>query len=164
MNFILNKNCFNIDNVCFLETKHNIVMENGHFTKMFYSTSEFILNNIFIDFEIIVKDIHQLVNEYNNYGNGGKYIMYFDLNIENMRIFQKIMDIEKQILEYYLKYRNIDKKCEYILKNQIMNKNLKFYRNATTQDNIMFYLKISGVWENNSQIGITYKVLEYSTI
>jgi len=139
-------------------------MENGHFTKMFYSTSEFILNNIFIDFEIIVKDIHQLVNEYNNYGNGGKYIMYFDLNIENMRIFQKIMDIEKQILEYYLKYRNIDKKCEYILKNQIMNKNLKFYRNATTQDNIMFYLKISGVWENNSQIGITYKVLEYSTI
>jgi hypothetical protein len=160
MNFILNKDFFNIDNVCFLETKNNIVMENGNFTKMFYSTSEYILNNIFIDFQINVKDIHQINNEYNNYY--GKYIMYFDLNNENMRIFQKIMDIEKQILEYYLKYRNIDKKCEFILKNQIMNKNLKFYRNLNTQENIMFYLKISGVWENNSQIGITYKVLEYS--
>ena len=161
MNFILNKDFFNIDNVCFLETKNNIVMENGNFTKMFYSTSEYILNNIFIDFQINVKDIHQINNEYyNNYY--GKYIMYFDLNNENMRIFQKIIDIEKQILEYYLKYRNIDKKCEFILKNQIMNKNLKFYRNVNTQENIMFYLKISGVWENNSQIGITYKMLEYS--
>jgi hypothetical protein len=160
MNFILNKEYFDIDNVCFLETKNNIVMENGNFTKMIYSTSEFILNNIFIDFEIIVKDIHQINNEY-SFGNGGKYIMYFDLNNENVRTFKKIMDIEKQILEYYLKYRNIEKKCEYILKNQIMNKNLKFYKSTNSEENL-FYLKISGVWENNLQIGITYKVLEYS--
>ena len=72
-------------------------------------------------------------------------------------------------MKYYLKYKGIDKCCEYILKNQIINKNFKFFRNNKKQklqeyingDYGNFYIKISGIWENNTKIGITYKIIEY---
>ena len=153
MNFILDKNKFDVDNIQLSEMKHNIIIY-GNFTKIFYSTPFFVLNNIFIDFEIKPK-------HYESYTTtGNKYIIYFDFN-ENMETLQKIIDIEKQILDYYLMYRNICKKPEYILKNQIMNKNFKYYkemRNNLTF-NTKFYLKISGIWENQQHIGITYKII-----
>lgn len=172
MNFILDKDSFCIDNIHFSEVKHNIIID-GNFTKLFYSTPFFILNNIFIDMKIVARDFRQINSAYYNkhYENGGynvninnvgKYIMYFDL-MENMDILHKIVDIEKHILDYYLTYRGIRKIPEYIFKNQIMNKNLKFYKNMQTDENsVKFYLKISGIWENNSQIGITYKIVNYS--
>jgi hypothetical protein len=177
MNFILNKNTFNIDNLHFLEYKNNIIMD-GNFSKLFYSDSNFIINNIFIDFEIIPINISELIfyNQYNN----SKFIMYFDIN-ENIKFIEKIIEIEENILKYYLKYKGINKSCEYILKNQILNKNLKFFRNNKNHSTINknhnindneiikdstenygnFYIKISGIWENNTKIGITYKIVEY---
>jgi hypothetical protein len=163
MNFILNKDAFKIDYIHLLEPKHNIIM-NGNFTKIFYSTPFFILNNIFIDFEIVPTEIHQINSYYTDTNDSkGKYIMYFDVNSHNTKIINKITEIEKKILEYYLKYRNICKICECTLRNQIMNKNLKFYKNAANsyENSGKYYLKISGIWENHTHIGITYKVVEY---
>jgi hypothetical protein len=58
-----------------------------------------------------------------------------------------------------MNYHSIyDKIPEYILNNHIVNKKLKFYKNAEMKN---YYLKISGVWENNSHIGITYKISDY---
>jgi hypothetical protein len=161
MNFILNQDGFCIDYVYFLESKINMMME-GNFTKIFYSTPFVILNNIFIDIKIVPKNIHKM-NNYNEYSReNGKYIIYFDLN-ENMKFFHTFIEIEKKILEYYKQYRCIDKIPEYTLKNQIMNGYLKFYNNMAegSQNSNNYYLKISGVWENYTNFGITYKIIEY---
>uniref|UniRef100_A0A6C0I0J1 Uncharacterized protein n=1 Tax=viral metagenome TaxID=1070528 RepID=A0A6C0I0J1_9ZZZZ len=159
MNFLLSIDNYNLDNVHFLESKHNMIMD-GNFTKIFYSNSFIIINNIFIDFEIVPINIQELNtnNQYNNI----KYIMYFDI-YENTEIIKKIIEIEENILNYYLKYNGINKTCEYILKNQIFNKNFKFYRNNKNLNEKYgkFFLKISGIWENNTKIGITYKIVEY---
>jgi len=165
MNFILDKDAFCIDHVHFSEVKHNIIID-GNFTKICYSTPYFVLNNIFIDMEIVAKDFRQINSSYYNYASSnntvGKYILYFDLN-ENLETMQKMIDIEKQILDYYLLYRGIRKIPEYIFKNQIANKNLKFYKNINSNETLTkFYLKISGIWENNMQIGITYKIVNYA--
>jgi len=157
MNFILDKNKFSVDNIHFSEIKHNIIIY-GNFTKIFYSTPYFVLNNIFIDFEIIPTEFRQYTTTTKSVN---KYIVYFDLCNENVEILQKIIDIEKYILDYYFIYRNICKTPEYILKNQIMNKNFKFYKETRnlSSSNEKFYLKISGVWENNQKFGITYKIM-----
>jgi hypothetical protein len=175
MNFILDKDDFYIDHVHFSEVKHNIIID-GNFTKLFYCGPYYVLNNIFIDMEIVPKDIRQIHSSYYMDGNNNnKYIMYFDLN-ENIETLQKIVEIEKNILDYYLKYRGVQKIPEYIFKNQIMNKNLKFYKQNHQKtyhyqqedyqqlqyNQHKFYLKISGIWENNMQIGITYKIVNYS--
>lgn len=174
MNFILDKDSFYVENLYFSEIKHNIIID-GKFTKLFYSTPFFLLNNIFIDLKIVTKDLREINSLYHNkyYGsysayynsisnNSGKYIMYFDMT-ENKETLEKMIEIEKNILDYYSLYRGINKIPEYIFKNQIMNKNLKFYKNMYSDENSTnFYLKISGIWENNSQIGITYKIVNYS--
>jgi hypothetical protein len=109
MNFILDKNDFSVDHLHFSEMKHNIIIY-GNFSKIFYSTPFFVLNNILIDFEIIPTEFRQLLcmkttttmppsNISSNYGN--KYAIYFDLCENNIKIMQKIIEIEKNILDYY---------------------------------------------------------------
>ena len=161
MNLILDINNFNIYNLQFSESKNNIIID-GSFTKTYYSTENYILNGIFLIFDIKPTEVNKFVyhNEYNNSDRNDKYIIYFELN-ENMELFQNIIDVEKKILEYYKNYKNCNKIPDYILKNHIMNKNLKYYKNIHGDMN-KFYLKISGIWENYNHFGITYKIVEYS--
>jgi len=166
MNFIVNVNNFNTNHLHFLEPKNNIIMD-GSFTKTYYSNENFILNGIFLNFEIKPTEINKIsyYNERNDYDRNDKYIMYFDLN-ENIEVCKKVIDIEKSILDYYMKYRCISgdnsKIPDFSLKNHIINKNLKFYKNVNCNMN-KFYLKISGIWENHRYFGITYKIVEYKS-
>ena len=160
MNLILNIDDLNINNLQFSESKNNIIID-GSFTKTYYSTENYILNGIFLNFEIKTNQVNKIVyyNDY-HYERNDKYIMYFEWN-ENTELLQSIIDIEKKILEYYKNYKNCNKIPDFILKNHIMNKNLKYYKNIHGDMN-KFYLKISGIWENYNHFGITYKIVECS--
>ena len=59
-----------------------------------------------------------------------------------------------------------DKKNNFILTKQLYSGNLKLYKEfndskiTNNEKKISFIIKISGIWESNEEIGITYKIME----
>jgi len=175
MNFLLNIEDVSTTNIYFSNAKHNMIMD-GNFTKLIYSTEYCTTNGLCIDLGLVPTEIHKMNSYYNDIRSNNKYIMYFDMNLENRTMIQQMMKIEQDVLTYYMEYCGITlKRADYILKTQLMNQNVKFYshvRNVSHDNSFRgdgedtvnagnFYLKISGIWENETNLGITYKVVEY---
>jgi hypothetical protein len=85
-----------------------------------------------------------------------------------------LIDIEKTILNTYKTINNLNKNICFGLSNQLYSGMFKIYRETVNFDKSKdscntvehtsskpkhLFLKISGIWENESDIGITYKVL-----
>jgi hypothetical protein len=161
MNILLYSNDFDISNIYFLDKKTNMIMD-GVFTKIIYSNNCISMNGLYID--VPIKNI---INK-----NNSKNIIQLDV-ISNKEIIQKMIDIEKQLLHYYLQYFSLsyekrettiqNKTIIYNLKNQIQNGSIKYYKEYEyySQKPCSFYIKFSGIWENQSEIGITFKLIEY---
>jgi len=166
MNILLYINNFNLSQIYFLDKKTNIIMD-GVFTKMIYSNNCMTMNGLYIDFPI--KNI--MTNKINS-----KHILQLD-TITNKDLFQKLIDIEKQVLMYYIQYflplqsefqtsekRNQlqNKTIVYALKNQLQSGSIKYYKEYDYYSKPgLLYIKISGIWENQNEIGITFKLIEY---
>ena len=94
------------------------------------------------------------------------YVLTIDTN-QHKEWTNRIHVIERQILQYYQMYYNIQKNSVYILRNQLQKGIIKYYRDNEKnylQASTGYYLKISGIWETQTDIGITFKVIEYGTI
>ena len=88
MNIILKLYKFKCENIQYLDTKKNIIM-NGNFTKIIYSDNNITLNGIYIDCPF---SIEQLDNSFQTN-------MIF--NLDNTNFFNEIIKIENDILTYY---------------------------------------------------------------
>jgi len=166
MNILLYINNFNLSQIYFLDKKTNIIMD-GVFTKIIYSNNCMTMNGLYIDFP--VKNI--MTNKINS-----KNILQLD-TIINKDLFQKLIDIEKQILMYYITYFSPlqsefhtnekmntlqNKTIVYNLKNQLQSRSIKYYKEYDCYSKSgLLYIKISGIWENQNEIGITFKLIEY---
>jgi len=141
---------FHIQNIYFLEKKINMIMD-GFFTKFVWTNSFMTMNGLF--FKLPPCSV--------NYSN----ILTIDINSHREWIY-KLYVIEKQLLQYYQMYFNIINKTPvYTLKSQLQKGTMKYYRDIETgSTNTVFYLKISGIWENQNEIGITFKIIEYGRI
>ena len=52
-----------------------------------------------------------------------------------------------------------------LLYNTLMNGSIKLYvKQYSNLSNLKYIIKISGVWENDKEVGITYKFLEISDL
>jgi|688.fasta_scaffold01837_2 hypothetical protein len=148
MNILLTTKDLCIDNVQFLDTKDNIIMD-GNFTKLVYADPLITMNGLYIYFPILLKSVH-------------KNIAFFDVN-ENRTLLKEIFDIEKNILQYY---KEIYDKTELeisSIKTQFMTGMIKL--NSFTKLNTFSHenkcvIKISGIWENKNTIGITCKYIQ----
>jgi len=141
---------FNIQNIYFLEKKKNMIMD-GHFTKFVFSNECMIMNGLFFK-------LPQVLNS--------TYVLTIDTS-QHKEWINRIHVIERQILQYYQMYYNIQKNSVYILRNQLQKGIIKYYRDNEKnylQASTGYYLKISGIWETQTDIGITFKVIEYGTI
>jgi len=152
--------------IYFLDKKKNIIMD-GVFTKIVYSNNCMSMNGLYIDFPI--KNI--MTNRVHS-----KNILQLD-TISNKSLFQKLLDIEKELLSYYIQYfspsqsefltnekhNHIQKKnIVYTLKNQLQSGSIKYYKEYDCSSKpSSLYIKISGIWENQNDIGITFKIIEY---
>jgi hypothetical protein len=166
MNLLLYINNINLSQIYFLDKKTNIIMD-GVFTKIIYSNNCMSMNGLYIDFS--VKNV--MLNKIHS-----KNIIQLD-TVNNKDLFQKLIDIEKTLLLYYIQYfsplqsefqsnekRNHikNKTIVYNLKNQLQSGSIKYYKeNDSYAKPTAFYIKISGIWENQSEIGITFKLIEY---
>jgi len=150
MNVILIPNQFEKEHVYFYEPIENTIMNNSQFIKIVYSTEDVILNGIFLlmNLNIISKE---------GYFKKMKYC--YDIN-SNKDLIKHICLIEEQILEKY----NVTNKVKKLNICESLNTGcLKIYpppESVKASNNFIF--KISGVWENDTEYGLTFKILPVS--
>jgi len=87
----------------------------------------------------------------------------------NTQESQDIIKLEETILNAYMKHYQVSNKhMNTNLSMQLMNGRTRLYREGNGDDESTphtspeIILKISGVWENAHEIGITYKFVEMS--
>jgi hypothetical protein len=157
MNILISPEDFNASQLFFTDSKENTIMD-GNFIKLIYSTDFLTLNGVFIDFPI---------ESFEKKCFNNKQYLFF--NPENDKIIHTFERIENTILELFIQL-NIDKNPDIKNKtnNQVIYKQLKNgimkyyqYTNILLSEKPKFYIKISGIWETNTQIGLTYKLIQY---
>tara|TARA_B110000967_G_C18901559_1_gene575735 strand:- start:3058 stop:3528 length:471 start_codon:yes stop_codon:yes gene_type:complete len=149
MNLSLNLNDIKSYNICFLEQKQNIIMD-GSFTKINYLNEDITMNGTYIYFPINHTSFDIRDNKH-----------YIKFNYTHETKLTEFITFESNILDYYNISHNNNKTKNLLLSKQIHSGYMKFYKNNINLNskNNFFTLKISGIWENASNIGLTYKLL-----
>lgn len=150
MNLLLTPNKYNINYVYYNDSIKNTVIDNSNFIKIMFSNNDLYLNGIYLLVELENVSLEKYYNKY-------KCIINED-NINNKNIFQFMYKLEHEILHKY----NNNKNKKLIITNQLKQNNIKlFIENKNIKETkypkLQFCLKISGIWEKNDEIGLTYK-------
>lgn len=150
MNIVLQKNQFNIENVNLLKKKTNNVIA-GYFTKFIYSSNLFTMNGLYLDFPIY--------NMVSNIGNKCLNISYQPYEKDNLCYLDYFTNIEGQILDYYNYVNNIRKQGVAILSKKLYSGNIKKILDNNIHPNNIITIKISGIWETDTEIGLAIKLI-----
>jgi len=148
MNIVLTLQQFNKNNVYFGDAIENTVMDDSKFIKVMYSNELVVLNGIFLEANIKTYQPEEYF----------KKIKYsFDLRA-NRDILDSIYKIEHDILNKY----NTHKQKKYIIRDSLSTGSLKIFPSSFNEEftkrgsNVI--VKISGLWENKNECGVTYKL------
>ena len=133
---------FNKDYIYFNDPIQNTIINESRFIRIIYSTPNII--NVLVSFVIDSVD-----KQYN------KNIINYCIE-KNEKSIGIINTIEKTILDKYCS----NKTPSYNLALQVTSGSLKLFSESIDKGkNIDIILKISGLWEDDSSYGITYKFL-----
>ena len=146
MNIVKHIDQYNEDNVYFLDPIKNNIMNNGNFIRIIYSTSLFILNGIYIHININNTSIDKYYN---------KYKCSFDTN-HYKDLIDKLRNIEEGLIK---KLGILGKIPQYKIYEQLKNGNIKVFSESLDKIGNSFLLKIAGIWETETDYGLTYKFL-----
>jgi len=146
MNLILTINDVNIDKIYYFDPIHNTIMNNSKFIKIIYSDENIMLNGIYI---LLSLNITSAEHYYN------KIKLSYDNTIDNTNILKSLYNIEHNILR---KYKS-EKRARNILQETFSVGQIKLYPSNENINNKKLLLKISGIWENEKEYGLTYKLL-----
>ena len=142
-------NNINMNNIKILDKQKNNIITNGHFYKIVYYEKEFSLNGIYINFTLNNVKI-------DNYFN--KLKCSFNI-IENKEIVDKIVNLEQELLNK----NNFDSKLITSIKDILDQGNIKIFSNGFNNinnvKNIDLILKISGIWSDKNNKGVTFKFM-----
>ena len=145
----LNIDEFNINNVILTEPMRNTVIDNSNFIRIMYSSENLTLNGIFLNCDI---------EDYNIDFYFQKYKCIFDIK-NNVNFMNKISNFEETLLNS-ISITNKNKKKN--VTEQINTGSIKLFiedNNITSSDSTKIILKISGLWESETEYGITYKFI-----
>ena len=192
-------NHVNTQNIYFSEKKKNVVVD-GDFIKIIYSTSGFEMNGLYILLgiesmkdqlcsnwmqlpikgftESIVKSDAKIMYENRNSQLTSKRVITFDPYSEtNLKLINKLCEIEHDIIERYILNKCKSKYPSYILKTNLLCGTIKYhseYKEIKPKTIYPIYktgiwgdrhiterliLKISGIWETSTNVGITMKFI-----
>jgi hypothetical protein len=152
MNIAVPINEFNINNVFFQDSIKNTIMDNSQFSRLVYSSEFFAGSGICIDFNIPISNIDKSFN---------KYKCIFD-NQNNYNLIKTITKIENEILS---KCNFTDKIPMFRISEQLKNGYIKVaiinnVNIVSYLQNLRFIIKISGLWSNEMEYGLTYKFIQ----
>lgn len=156
MNVVITPGEYKCSQIYFTESKPNIHISNSTFNRITYSTKDFVMNGIYLQFELFIRQ-----NEHNY--NSNIYNCHFDTNQEHNRTMISIFQtIETGIIEKWtrMNQRNTPTPSLDIIQ-QLRSGVISVWKNDMRQYDKPqfqhFIIKISGVWENETQCGLTYK-------
>lgn len=165
MNVVISPRDFNTQLVYFTDKKVNTHIPNSTFNRITYSTSDFIMNGIYIQFELNIRSTEKNFN--NNI-----YNCHFDAAHPHNKMVVDIFEkIEADILEKWNKTRahvhagSTSNRCCYDIIQQLHDGVISVWKqDLYISDKPQFYhfiIKISGVWENetDNEYGLTYKCI-----
>lgn len=137
------------DNNCVIlcDPIKNNIMNEGNFIRILYSTPHIILNGIYI-----VITLNNITCE--KYFS--KFRCFFNILLHK-DLLDKLQIIEESILN---KYWCTDKIPQYKIYEQIKNGNIKMFNDIGNKSICSFILKISGIWETQTNYGLTYKFIK----
>ena len=142
---------YNDNNLFLSEKQKNTILQGSDFYRLYYSDENITLNGIYLNYIIVDINIQKYFN---------KIKCNFD-SIKNKEEIKNILNIEKNIL---MKFKHfIGKTPEYIIEDQLMQNFIKIF----TEKNISYgnyskinlILKISGIWVDNKNYGLTFRFL-----
>lgn len=146
MNIVKHIDQYNEDNVYFLEPIKNNIMNNGNFIRIIYSTSLFVLNGIYININFNYTSIDKYYN---------KYKCSFDIT-QYRELVDKLRNIEEGLIK---KIGIFGKIPQFKIYEQVKNGNIKVFSETSDKIGNSFLLKIAGIWETETEYGLTYKFL-----
>jgi hypothetical protein len=139
MNIYHDIESISINDISFYKPIQNKIMHYKYFYKIVYNTGIFTLNTIILDIDTINTTVYKENNVY-------KVSFTIDPNcLEKLKVF------ENSLLEQMNYVTN--KKISYSFHKYV---NKLIY--TTTNPQVKVLLRISGVWESDSQIGLTSKL------
>ena len=151
MNVVLDIDDFKLENVFFQDSVKNTVMDNSNFIRTLYSTNLFTLNGIFLKTNINTTYVEKYFN---------KYKCIFDKEL-NRTVIDKMLLIEKNILQ---KVEIKNKNAAYRIEDQLSGGNIKLFTdNLEKSLENQYIFKISGIWETETDYGVTYKFMNIIT-
>jgi len=140
------------DNIFFMDSKKNILMD-GTFTKLIYMNEWFTMNGIYLAFPIHVQNIEV------NPMSGQKHIVHFSVNA-HQELLEKIEHLERNILSKYCPAITGSTPMYSIQHSLRMGYFKIFKESKILSKHTAFALKISGIWENAKNYGLSYKIMD----
>jgi len=138
---------FEENNIILSDKTKNTILSNGDFYRIYYSDKGMSLNGIFINFKLR----RVLIEPYFN-----KVKCTFDYN-SNALVINYLKNIEKQILSSL----NNNTQKVYRIEEQLSNNFIKIFSELDQYkkkfDEVNILLKISGIWHNKDEYGITFR-------
>lgn len=138
---------FNQNNIILEDKQKNIILDNGDFYRIYYSDENVCLNGVFINFSLK----NTMIEPYFN-----KIKCSFDGH-SNKKTINYLKNIEKSILQTI----TIPGKKICRIEEQLSNCFIKIFSDSDKIkkkfEKLNILLKISGIWQNKNEHGITFR-------
>ncbi len=146
MNLVKRIEQYNDECIFFCEPIKNNVMNDGNFIRILYSTKNIILNGIYLQINLTDLICEKYYNKYR-----------CEFNTTNHKdMIDGIKIIEENILKKY----KTNKIASHKIYEQIKSGYIKLFSDIGNKTNCSFILKISGIWETQTNYGLTYKFVK----
>ena len=168
MNVVITPNEYKTGQVYFTERRANTHIANSIFNRITYSTHDFIMNGVYIQIELFIKQ-----NEQNF--NSNIYNCHFDPQHEHNRSMLAVFEeIESSILNKWMQLQHQSTSISTMtpmpkptpngeIIQQLRAGVISVWKHdMSIHDKPQFQhfiIKISGVWENDAGCGLTYKFI-----
>ena len=173
MNVVITSKEYKLTQVYFTEKKPNTHIANSTFNRITYSTNDFVMNGIYIHFELFVKQVEQ------NF-NSNIYNFNFDpTNEHNEKMIEIFKKIEIDLLDKWNRLEHSDIVRTESLVHHTSSRSSRYKSTDIIQqlrsgmisvwkndlhytDKPQFHhfiIKISGIWENEGGCGLTFKFI-----
>lgn len=140
-----------------LDSKPNLIM-NGNFTKINYTHPHFTMNGLFF--------LVPLTFSFVEHSSENTNFVHFDPGMSaNKEIIENVIKIEHDILSHYAAFFSSKKTVSHSMHKQFLKGKLKINGETVYQKTASFIvLKISGIWENECEFGITFRWMDAKAI
>ena len=148
----ININKYNTHGIIFCDKTRNNIIQYGHFHRIKYSTDICTSTCMYINFNLKNVDISKYFS---------KIKCSFNYTDINSKVINHLKNIELSILQKFSIHTIGNLIPKFTLSEQLKHDFLKIFSNKNIllgkKKNMIILLKISGIWTNETEMGITFR-------